>query len=253
MQTATELRAAHDGGGGLYTDLFKYVQHYRNEYRNECLVWCEHIALRQQSDALRTRLETIADRSRERLEQVEAKTAHTKDAIQTTRAENRVKCELVEKWEASRVEQAKRIYRQEEAQLDGTIAHFSGLAEREKRASDSTADCLRRQTAELERTCDAWQRRHAADTADLDGQIRAYVDRIEARRAETAELRRLGAEYQAHIDAHLTRQTLRAERRAYEEMLWSRATRIQAWWRGQMVRHKLGPYRPKKGKKKGKK
>lgn len=33
------------------------------------------------------------------------------------------------------------------------------------------------------------------------------------------------------------------------EMLNKKATKIQAWWRGMMVRHKLGPFNPKKGKK----
>lgn len=32
----------------------------------------------------------------------------------------------------------------------------------------------------------------------------------------------------------------------------SAAIRIQAWWRGMMVRHKLGPFKQKKSKGKGK-
>lgn len=35
----------------------------------------------------------------------------------------------------------------------------------------------------------------------------------------------------------------------YLQMLENMATRIQAWWRGLMVRLKLGPFNPKKGKK----
>lgn len=31
------------------------------------------------------------------------------------------------------------------------------------------------------------------------------------------------------------------------------ATKIQAWWRGNMVRHKLGPFNPNKKYRKGKK
>lgn len=116
------------------------------------------------------------------------------------------------------------------------------------------SDCINYKIAQLQRSCDEWQARYIADTTDYDAKIRSTNEQIADVEAKTAAIRRRGEEYQAHIDAYREHQRQMAERRRYEEMLCGQATRIQAWWRGVMVRRQLGPYKPKKkGKKGGKK
>lgn len=119
------------------------------------------------------------------------------------------------------------------------------------RRSSFRADCIGFKIQQLERTCHEWQQRFAADTQSYDTQIRTTADQIADIQAKATNVRRRGAEYQAHIDAYRELQRQRAERRQYEEMLCEQATLIQSWWRGVMVRHQLGPYRPKKKGKKG--
>lgn len=112
-------------------------------------------------------------------------------------------------------------------------------------------DCIGFTVQQLQRSCDEWEQRYATETANYDTQLRATSEEIADIEAKCTDIRRRGAEYQAHIDAYREHQRQMAEQRRHEEMLCSRATCVQAWWRGVMVRRQLGPYRPKKKGKKG--
>lgn len=54
-------------------------------------------------------------------------------------------------------------------------------------------------------------------------------------------------QHQQEIDDYLQYRKEKEEKEAHEMFLNMTATRIQAWWRGTMVRRCLGPFRKKKG------
>lgn len=55
---------------------------------------------------------------------------------------------------------------------------------------------------------------------------------------------------QEFIDTYLAEQEALRRRKEHEDHVRRSAIRMQAWWRGVMVRRKLGPYRPEEKKKK---
>jgi hypothetical protein len=58
------------------------------------------------------------------------------------------------------------------------------------------------------------------------------------------------ARKQEFIDGCLADKEAVRKKREHEDYMRGRAIRIQAWWRGVMVRRKLGPYRPEDKKRK---
>ncbi|KMQ92814.1 iq domain-containing protein g [Lasius niger] len=66
-------------------------------------------------------------------------------------------------------------------------------------------------------------------------------------------LEQLTTEYcsnQEFIDTYLAEQEALRRQKEHEDHVQRCTIRIQAWWRGVMVRRKLGPYRPEEKKKK---
>lgn len=57
-------------------------------------------------------------------------------------------------------------------------------------------------------------------------------------------------EKQKFIDAYLAEKEALKKQKEHEQYVQECAIRIQALWRGVMVRRKLGPYRPEEKKKK---
>lgn len=55
---------------------------------------------------------------------------------------------------------------------------------------------------------------------------------------------------QEFIDSYLAEKEVIRKLQEHEENQRMCAIKIQAWWRGVMVRHKLGPYRAEEKKKK---
>ena len=55
---------------------------------------------------------------------------------------------------------------------------------------------------------------------------------------------------QKFIDDYLAEKEAARRKRELEEHVSGCAIKIQAWWRGVMVRRKLGPYRPDEKKRK---
>lgn len=55
---------------------------------------------------------------------------------------------------------------------------------------------------------------------------------------------------QKFIDTYLAEQEALQRQKEHEDHVQRCTIRIQAWWRGVMVRRKLGPYRPEEKKKK---
>ena len=54
---------------------------------------------------------------------------------------------------------------------------------------------------------------------------------------------------QAFIDTYFAEKEAIREKKKHEEHVRNSLIKIQAWWKGTMVRRKLGPYRPEDRKK----
>ncbi|CAK9831807.1 Dynein regulatory complex protein 9 [Anthophora retusa] len=120
----------------------------------------------------------------------------------------------------------------------------------EERVHAALTKFLIEDTTRLEEKTKEWEERYAREKEMYEKEIRQLRIEIEARRKELDDLKEEYHRNQEFIDAYLTeKETLRRERELEERMQKS-AIKIEAWWRGVMVRRKLGPYRPVEKKKK---
>ncbi|XP_075978673.1 dynein regulatory complex protein 9-like [Anticarsia gemmatalis] len=114
------------------------------------------------------------------------------------------------------------------------------------------------QIKEREDSLEYWRKRYDKDTADISVRVREKSEELRVARAKREELQNLYNLHEGEMRGWLTFKRERAARLAREEHLRQSAIRIQAWWRGVMVRKALGQFKylrhskkqPAKGKKK---
>ncbi|XP_062528579.1 dynein regulatory complex protein 9 isoform X2 [Bombyx mori] len=128
----------------------------------------------------------------------------------------------------------------------------------EQRVHDELLKAYSLQIAEREKSLEYWHSRYAVDTATINRRLKEKADQFRCVSARRAELQKLYDLHEGEMRAWLTFKKERAARLLREKRLRDSATRIQAWWRGVMVRRALGAFRhlrnakklPTKGKKK---
>ncbi|CAI9532248.1 unnamed protein product [Staurois parvus] len=115
---------------------------------------------------------------------------------------------------------------------------------------------LRQHQQELEEKLEYWMEKYDKDTEEKQAELNALKT---ARVNDLTLLQDLAKQYEEYekviIEDRLEKEKAQ-EQKKQEQVELSSAIKIQAWWKGTMVRKGLGPYKKsksKKGKEKGKK
>ncbi|XP_011499962.1 PREDICTED: IQ domain-containing protein G-like [Ceratosolen solmsi marchali] len=95
-----------------------------------------------------------------------------------------------------------------------------------------------------------WMERQQTEMKSYDEEIRRLQEEIGKKRATLEELYKEYTSKQEFIDGCLAEKEAARKKREHEDHVRRQTIRIQAWWRGVMVRRKLGPYRPEDKKRK---
>ncbi|KOB77999.1 Uncharacterized protein OBRU01_03210, partial [Operophtera brumata] len=85
--------------------------------------------------------------------------------------------------------------------------------------------------------------RYTTDTTDINARLSARREQLGVASLRHEELQKLFNLHEGEMRSWLTFKRERAARLAREARLRDSATRIQAWWRGTMVRRGLGAFR----------
>ncbi|KOC60931.1 IQ domain-containing protein G [Habropoda laboriosa] len=156
----------------------------------------------------------------------------------------------VGEWERARYEQISLRCDMEIKKFEKILNDCRVRERNEERVHDALANFLIQETTTLEGTRKEWEERYAREKEVYEKEIRQLRIEIEARRKELDDLKEEYHRNQEFIDAYLKeKETVRMAKEVQERMEKS-AIKIEAWWRGVMVRRKLGPYRPVEKKKK---
>ncbi|CAL7952208.1 unnamed protein product [Xylocopa violacea] len=158
--------------------------------------------------------------------------------------------EYVTEWEKARYEQNS-LRRDMEIEKLEKILNVQRMREKnEQRIYDELTRFLLQETAMLEKKTKEWEKRYDSEKQMYEKEIQHLHSEIKTRRKEFDELKEEYRCNQEFIDMYLAeKEAVRSEMEQRERMQKS-AIKIQAWWRGVMVRRKLGPYRPAEKKKK---
>ncbi|XP_033166512.1 dynein regulatory complex protein 9 [Drosophila mauritiana] len=188
--------------------------------------------------------------TKDKLQDLEERIADTKYKLRCVSRVNDLEYSLVQRWEEGRLaqgtiwgENAERAYLRDILDIKQKLA-------REERVSAELRSFRQREIVELQARIKEWQERYVSEMRRVDREAEAWELRI-------LEQKKL---LQKHKEIYEERMTYVQEYRAQKEeeqrlldLQMHRiecAVRLQAWWRGTMVRRGLGPFKkkPKRGK-----
>ncbi|KAF2904088.1 hypothetical protein ILUMI_02083 [Ignelater luminosus] len=175
-----------------------------------------------------------------------------KDEYEDQIFENKIKGNYIENWENSRTEQNNfQLDRQEEYYLN-IINRVKADIEREVRIDAEIESYITQCQRDYEDGIQYWMERYDKEIEIRDTEIQVLKEKREEQFNRIRELSELYNQHKREIKEYLK---LKEIRRQEEELLQKRnlaATRLQAWWKGVMVRKGIGKFSKKKGGKKDK-
>ncbi|XP_059621193.1 dynein regulatory complex protein 9 [Phlebotomus argentipes] len=201
---------------------------------------------------LEKKLRKDSEDCRKRLKDCDEKLIDLQNQQKDCELENAMRCRLVLKWEATRHEQAQSLYDKEHNTLLLSIREFERKSNQEERIMSEMDVFSHHQIDKLESMTQFWIERYNRELVELDEKLRLARIQIESLQMCIRDMQDSYNGHQEEIDEYLEQKRLEDEARRLEQKKWDSAVRIQAWWRGTMVRNCLGPYRKKKKGKKGK-
>lgn len=172
------------------------------------------------------------------------------DNVEKLKLISNVKLNYVTEWEKARYEQNSLRCDMEIEKLEKMLKDLRMREKNERRVHAELTKFLTRETALLERKNKEWKERYIQEKKMYEREIQQL--RIEIKIIQK-KMDKLKEEYlcnQKFINTYLEeKEALEKEKEQWKHMQKS-AIKIQAWWRGVMVRRKLGPYRLAEKKKK---
>ncbi|XP_043666650.1 dynein regulatory complex protein 9 isoform X2 [Vespula pensylvanica] len=154
------------------------------------------------------------------------------------------------KWNEAKCQQNSIRCKEEWRRLKKTLDDLHEREKIEEIVSTELITFLTQDIASIERKIEEWQRRYDREKKMYEKEICEVNIEIETRQKDLAELSQEYNEKKKFIDTYLAEKEALKKQKEHEEHVRGCAIRIQAFWRGVMVRRKLGPYRPEEKKKK---
>ncbi|KAH8306436.1 hypothetical protein KR018_011516 [Drosophila ironensis] len=200
---------------------------------------------------LKEALEEEKQGTKAKLEDLEERIADTKYKLRCVSRVNDLEYSLVQRWEAGRLaqgqiwgENAERAYLRDILDIKQRIA-------REERVSSELRSFRLREIQEMREQIVEWQKRYVSETRRVEREAEAWELRILEQKKLLVSHREVFAERMVYVQEYRAQ---KAEEQRLHDLQVHRiqcAVRLQAWWRGTMVRRGLGPFKkkPKRGKK----
>ncbi|KAM4771321.1 dynein regulatory complex protein 9-like isoform 3-T3 [Rhinophrynus dorsalis] len=182
--------------------------------------------------------------------------AHLKDQLQDMKAKTSMEGKYVKKDTELQVSQTQTKCSIAETDLQTEIQNVKVKMDEEIRVHVEIENFLRQHQQELEEKLEYWMEKYDKDTEEKQAELNS----LKASRANDLILfQELALQYKEYekviIEDRLEKEKLLKQKKQ-EKLELASVIKLQAWWRGMMVRKGLGPYKKtksKKGKDKGKK
>ncbi|XP_013389492.1 IQ domain-containing protein G-like [Lingula anatina] len=184
--------------------------------------------------------------------------AHLKDQLQEMKAKTNMEGKYIQKCAQVSVAQTLKRCTMAEKGMKDELESLRNKIDEETRVNAEVESFLQTHQKILSQKVEYWMEKYEKDVDDMQIKLKVLEDAEKKDLARIAELKKLYEEYeQVVVEDRIDKE--KARRKAQqEEIELKNATKLQAWWRGVMVRRGLGPYskkkkKGKKGKKSGKK
>ncbi|KAG8586308.1 hypothetical protein GDO81_005335 [Engystomops pustulosus] len=182
--------------------------------------------------------------------------AHLKDQLQEMKAKTSMEGKYIKKDTELQVSQTQKKCNIAESDLQMELQKMKEKMDEEIRVHVEIENFLRQHQQELEEKLEYWMEKYDKDTEEKQAELNTLKT---SRTNDLSLLTDLAKQYE-EFDTVITDDRLEKEKaqqqKNQEKMELTSVIKIQAWWRGLMVRKNLGPYaktKSKKGKETGKK
>ncbi|KAH8388500.1 hypothetical protein KR093_008012, partial [Drosophila rubida] len=210
----------------------------------------ELLQSKEQLKQLQAQLEQVKIEGVAKLQNYDERIADAKYNLKCVSRVNDLEYSLVERWEAARVGQAEIWGENAERAYLRDILDFKQRLSREQRVSQELTAFRSRERADLEQRIADWQQRYASELRRVERESEAWELRILELTKSLARYREENAQHVVFVNEYSAKKE--EEQRLLDLQLHriECAVKLQAWWRGTMVRRGLGPFKkkPKRGK-----
>ncbi|XP_046603163.1 dynein regulatory complex protein 9-like [Neodiprion virginianus] len=170
--------------------------------------------------------------------------------MEAQQAKGRASIAYVSAWEKARCEQNIARCRFAEKDLRRTLEKLEIDEKNENRITGDIEAFLCDNIAENEELTIGWEKRHDREWTEYTNEIGRLEKKIKLEKTALELLKEEQREKRSFIDTYLAEKEADRRKKELEEHVRKSTIKIQAWWRGVMVRQKFGPYRPEEKKKK---
>lgn len=199
---------------------------------------------------LQAQLEQVQIDGVAQLRQLEERTADAKYNLKCVSRVNDLEYSLVERWEAARVTQAKIWGENAERAYLRDILDYKQRLKHEERVSQELAAFRNRELADLKERIAYWQQRYVSELRRVERESEAWELRILEQSKSLAHHRELNAQHLEFVREYSAKKQEEQRLLQLQVHRIECAVKLQAWWRGTMVRRGLGPFKkkPKRGR-----
>lgn len=208
---------------------------------------------------LQTQLEGVNRECKNVLKHLDDEIFDLETKVKDARIENDVKSKLVHQWERTRHEQARIIIQGKENELLQTSEQTKANIERELRLKSEIDVYINYCIDQISEKIAFWADKYQREIKALDAQIAEHKDKIVNLKVQFEEMTILFKHREKDLKICAEFMKEREQQLAIANKQMRSAIKIQAWWRGTMVRKGLGQFKrkkkqkPQKAPKKGKK
>ncbi|XP_051159914.1 dynein regulatory complex protein 9 [Leptopilina boulardi] len=244
----TETKKVFHKNGFLDT-LIDEVEKEESQKKNEEFLLSESLQLEEKLSSLCQIRDSEIITNKEETEILKQKLLDTNKEMKEMTNKTRVELEYISAWKKSQCQQSILRGNINLNHLNLSQRHCLIIKKNEHRVTENIEAFLLQSLATNEKQSLYWNQRHIKESTMYEAEIRQLRNEIEIRRSVLEDLKREYDSRQAFIDTYLAEKEAIRKQKEHEEYVRRSAIKIQAWWRGVMVRRKLGPYRPEDKKK----
>lgn len=191
------------------------------------------------------------DEGKKKLEENGEKIRNLRHELLSIDLLHNMEMKLLAKWDKNRETQAQIVSEKRQKSLIQQLIDMKKKMEQEERLIGEIGNCYENQIFTLNEQLSQWEEKYKKEMENILLEIQEIMNQITELQENHENYRELCKEHIAFVEDYL--KCKEEEQRLHEEQCYriQCAVRLQAWWRGVMVRRGLGPYRKKS--KKGKK
>jgi len=181
--------------------------------------------------------------------------AHIKDLIQELKSKTAIEGRYVKKSAETSIEMNASLRAKEEGELQEILDTLKRDIEGENRAHTDVKNFLLKKRRQLEDKIEFWMEKYENDTESRSNELTNLKSDKDKDLRTLQELARTYDDYERVVKEDRAEKKRIKDKKERDELERVTSIKIQAWWRGTMVRKGLGEFKKDKGKKgkKGKK